>query len=277
MSTSDSSPAPQRRDLGLQADCGRCVGLCCVAPAFAASADFAIDKPAGRPCPHLQGDHRCEIHHRLRPEGFPGCVVFDCLGAGQQVTQVTYGGQDWRERPEVAAQMFAVFAVMRPVHELLWALTHALTLAAAQPVHEQLRVALAETERIADLTPEALLALDLSTHHAHIAELLLDASRLVRTGIRRRPPNHHGADLLGANLQGADLRAASLRGACLVGADLAGADLRVADLLGADLRGADLSGADLTGAIFVTRSQLESARGDASTQLPESLARPATW
>ncbi|HEY6597232.1 MAG TPA: pentapeptide repeat-containing protein, partial [Asanoa sp.] len=35
----------------LRADCTRCVGLCCVAPAFSASADFAIDKPAGRPCP----------------------------------------------------------------------------------------------------------------------------------------------------------------------------------------------------------------------------------
>ena len=37
----------------LRADCERCVGLCCVAPAFSASADFAIDKAAGRPCPNL--------------------------------------------------------------------------------------------------------------------------------------------------------------------------------------------------------------------------------
>jgi hypothetical protein len=33
--------------LTLRADCERCFGLCCVAPAFAASADFAIDKDAG--------------------------------------------------------------------------------------------------------------------------------------------------------------------------------------------------------------------------------------
>jgi hypothetical protein len=37
--------ARARRDL--TADCSRCVGLCCVVPAFAASADFAIDQPAG--------------------------------------------------------------------------------------------------------------------------------------------------------------------------------------------------------------------------------------
>jgi hypothetical protein len=40
----------------LRADCRRCVGLCCVAPAFVASADFALDKPAGRACPHLSAD-----------------------------------------------------------------------------------------------------------------------------------------------------------------------------------------------------------------------------
>ena len=33
--------------LDLHADCERCFGLCCVAPAFSAPADFAIDKAAG--------------------------------------------------------------------------------------------------------------------------------------------------------------------------------------------------------------------------------------
>nr|BFE68040.1 hypothetical protein GCM10020092_013410 [Actinoplanes digitatis] len=66
--------------LELRADCGRCAGLCCVAPAFARSADFAIDKPAGRPCPNLAEDFRCGIHERLPEKGFRGCVVFDCFG-----------------------------------------------------------------------------------------------------------------------------------------------------------------------------------------------------
>ena len=43
----------------LRADCSRCAGLCCVAPPFAASADFAFDKPAGQPCRHLRADFRC--------------------------------------------------------------------------------------------------------------------------------------------------------------------------------------------------------------------------
>ncbi len=62
-----------------------------------------------------------------------------------------------------------------------------------------------------------------------------------------------------------------------MGADLEGADLRAACLLGADLRGARLGGADLRGALFLTRSQLESAVGDVATRLPEHLAAPAHW
>ena len=54
----------ERGRLGLRADCGSCFGLCCVALAFAASADFAIDKAAGQPCPNLRADFRCGIHTR---------------------------------------------------------------------------------------------------------------------------------------------------------------------------------------------------------------------
>jgi uncharacterized protein YjbI with pentapeptide repeats len=261
----------------LRADCRRCAGLCCVAPAFAASADFAIDKPAGRPCPNLRPDFRCGIHDRLRPEGFPGCAAYDCFGAGQQVVQVTFGGRDWRRTPEIATQMFEAFAVMRQLHELLWHLTEALTLPPARPLHGALGRALEETDRLTAHGPDALVALDLAAHRRDVNALLVRASELVRARARRRRVDHGGADLVGADLRGADLRAASLRGALLVGADLCRADLRVADLTGADLRGADLSGADLTGAIFLTQAQLDTARGDHTTRLPRSRGRPTHW
>ncbi len=130
-----AAPRAGRRRLGLRADCERCAGLCCVAPAFSASADFAIDKDAGQPCPNLQADFRCAIHNRLRQQGFPGCTVYDCFGAGQKVAQVTFGGQDWRRAPRTANRMFEVFAIMRQLHELLWYLTEALTLQPARPLH----------------------------------------------------------------------------------------------------------------------------------------------
>src|SRR5438552_5832855 len=129
----------------LRADCSRCFALCCVAPAFAASADFAIDKPAGHPCPNLQEeDFRCGIHDALRPRGFPGCTVYDCFGAGQQVAQVTFGGRDWRSHPEIADRMFGVFPIMRHLHELLWYLREALTLRPSAA----LRDALAKTSNL---------------------------------------------------------------------------------------------------------------------------------
>jgi uncharacterized protein YjbI with pentapeptide repeats len=261
----------------LRADCERCFGLCCVAPAFSASADFAIDKRAGQPCPNLGPDFRCGIHGTLRRRGFPGCAAFDCLGAGQKVARVTFGGRDWRQAPETAPRMFAAFAVMRQLHELLWYLTEALALAPARPLHGELSAALDATERLTRLDEAALLALDVRAHGRDVDGLLTRASSLARGAGGRRQADRGGPDLVGANLRGADLRAASLRGALLLGADLRGADLRRADLRGADCRGADLAGADLRGSLFLLQSQLDGARGDAATRLPPARARPAHW
>ncbi|MER6629500.1 pentapeptide repeat-containing protein [Streptomyces sp. NPDC000987] len=263
---------------GLRGDCGRCFGLCCVALPFAASADFAVDKEAGRPCSNLRGDHRCGIHARLRQEGFTGCTVYDCFGAGQKVSQVTFAGQDWRTGSrEHARRMFQIFPVVRQLHELLWYLTEALTLPAARPVHAELRRTLDETERLTRRGPAELAELDVAAHRREVDVLLLRTSELVRAGTRGRRKDRRGADLIGARLKGADLRGANLRGAYLIAADLTGADLRGADLIGADLRDTDLTDADLTGAFFLTQPQLDAARGGAGTRLPESVARPAHW
>jgi len=260
------------------------VGLCCVAPAFSASADFAIDKDAGQACPHLRPEFRCGIHARLRQRGFPGCAVYDCFGAGQKVSQVTFAGQDWRQAPRIAQQMFEVFTIMRQLHELLWYLAEALTLEPARPLHEELGRALDETERLTLARPEALMELDVAAHRDDVNALLVRTSELARAAGRPHSDLGHGdlkdlrgADLIGADLSGADLSGASLRGACLIGADLRRADLRSADLTGADFRGADLGGADLTGSIFLIQSQLEAAKGDHRTQLPPVLTRPAHW
>jgi len=261
----------------LRADCARCVGLCCVAPALTRSADFAIDKPAGRPCPHLSAEFRCGIHERLRSNGFPGCAVYDCFGAGQKVTQVTYAGRDWRGSPEIAEPMFRTFAVMRQLHELLWYVAEALMLPPARPLRDPLARAFEETERLTHERPEVLLDLDVGTLRDQVNGLLKGASALTRAEVRPQPPDRRGASLIGADLRGADLRAANLRGASLIGADLRGADLRVADVTGADLRGADLAGADLTGTLFLTQAQLDAARGDTATRLPPARDRPAHW
>jgi uncharacterized protein YjbI with pentapeptide repeats len=259
----------------LRADCSRCVGVCCVAPAFAASADFALDKPAGQPCPNLRPDSRCGIHTELRERGFPGCTVFDCFGAGQHLTQVTFGGRDWRDDPTTARAMFGAFAVLRPLHELLWYLTEALDLTPAGPLRDDLSRALDETGRLTDGTPEALLAVDVDAHRSRVNALLSRAAEQARAG--RAGPDRRGAMLIGVDLRRARLSGANLRGACLIGADLRGVDLGAADLTGADLRGADLRGADLGACLFLHQSQVDAARGDLRTVLPAALRRPAHW
>ena len=266
-----------RSQLSLRADCERCFGLCCVAPAFAASADFAIDKAAGQACPNLESDSRCGIHPQLRQVGFRGCTVYDCFGAGQQVAQVTFGGQDWRQAPQTERQMFDAFAIMRQLHELLWYLTEALTLSSARALHGALRLALDETQRLAQNRPADLVGLDVAAHREPINALLQRTSELLRADVEGPKIDRSGADLIGADLRDVDLRGANLRGAYVIAADLSGCDLSGADLTGADCRDIDIRGADLARTIFLTQSQIDAAIGDSHTRLPPALTRPAHW
>ena len=258
----------------LRADCARCFGLCCVAHTLTRSADFAIDKPAGTPCPHLAANASCAIHAELRPRGFPGCTTYDCFGAGQQVAQQTFAGVGWREAPERAAQMFGVFETMRVLHELLWYVDEAVGLASGA-LRDELEALRRATERLTDQDAASLEGLDVEAHRRCALPALREASRLARSGLRGRDLS--GADLAGARLAGADLRGADLRGALLIGADLRDADLRLADVTGADLRGAGVHGARLDTTLFLTRVQVAGARGDARTRLPGDLERPAHW
>ena len=261
----------------LRADCEQCAALCCVAPAFAVSADFAITKRAGQPCPNLGDGFRCTIHDELRPRGFAGCAAFDCFGAGQHVIQHTYGGADWRQRPDLADEMFSVFFIVRHLHELLWFLHEALDLPTAQPLHEQIRHHLDETDALTRRPGAELAAFDVIAYGASVDRVLVAVSELVRAEGGGVGAFHAGADLIGHRFAGADLRRANLRHARLIGADLRGADLRGADLTGTDLRGADLAGADLSGSIFLVQAQIDAARGDDATKLPPGLSRPPHW
>ena len=302
--------------MSLAADCSRCVGLCCVAPAFAASADFAFSKPAGVACRHLAADASCTIHDRLIPSGFPGCVAYDCFGAGQRVVALYGGGPR-------SAPMLSAYETVRQLHELLWYVADALSRPPAAPVHAALADARRAIEAAIAGGPSSIEATDPAAHRATVAPLLRRASALTRTAVPpaagrpgmdgRRPdrasPAHQrpnrdatgrdlaGRDLAGGDLAGRDLSGRDLAGrylagrdlagcdlsradlstASLIGADLRGAGLQVADLLAADLRGANLDGADLSGALYLTRTQVGSARGSATTRLPDGLPRPAHW
>jgi hypothetical protein len=259
----------------LRADCSRCFALCCVAPAFVRSSEFAIDKPAGVPCRHLADDHRCTIHEHLRDAGFAGCTAYDCFGAGQRLAQVTYGGRDWRTHHEVAAPIMAALPILRGLHELLWYAGDALRRPTSAPVAAELGAAIGQLEEAAASPADRILDVDVDRLRSQVAPLLRRASGLAREGYDA--PDLADQDLTGADLSGRDLRAACLRGARLLGADLHDADLTTADLLGTDLRGADLRGARLTGTLYLTQTQVGGARGDRRTSLPDDLDRPTHW
>ena len=261
----------------LRADCSRCQGLCCVAPAFARSADFAIDKPAGHPCPNLRADSRCGIHAQLRESGFPGCTVFDCFGAGQQVVQVAFAGRDWRQSPETAAAVFTVFGVVRQLKEVLWYLAEARAVSSPGPLRVRVEDERRDTLALVDAPADELARVDGAAVRARVGPLLAEVSEAARAGVPGRGRDRVGADLVGSRFRGAALRGVSLRGAYLLGADLRGADLDRTDLLGADLRGADVGGARLADSLFLTQPQLDAARGDDTTVVPSWATRPGHW
>ncbi|GAA1192452.1 hypothetical protein GCM10009675_03680 [Prauserella alba] len=162
----------------LRADCGQCYGICCVAPGFVASADFAITKPAETPCPHLREDSWCGVHDTLRDRGFPGCTVYDCFGAGQNVA--ARAGGDWRGDAERARRMFTAYPVLRDLHELLYYLHEARGFAAAAEVHGELDETIDATERLAARGLDELAQMSLADHWAEANAVLTRASELLR-------------------------------------------------------------------------------------------------
>ncbi|QBR93197.1 pentapeptide repeat-containing protein [Nocardioides euryhalodurans] len=255
------------REPELVADCSRCFGLCCVLLPFSRAGGFGADKDSGDPCHHLDPHDRCGIHDRLREDGWPGCTAFDCFGAGQHVSQVTYAGTSWREHDNLG-EMAAVLSVVRQLHEMLAHLTEVQRRAphaGAAAVREEL-LALTHTD------PVTLLSADLDEVRSRVSPVLRDATRRLHGPGRPMPD-----DLAGADLRSKDLVRADLRGSLLIAADLRGVDLARADLLGADLRDADVRGARLADSWFLTQAQLNTTRGDLATTLPDHLARPAHW
>lgn len=269
----------------LSADCKNCFGLCCVALPYAKSADFAFDKDAGTSCPNLQSNYHCRIHRDLREKGFKGCAAYECFGAGQKVSQITYDGNDWRSNPALAKEMFEVFPIMQQLHEMLYYLNEALHLEEAQAILKDLEIVIEKTEYLTNLSPDSILELNISAHRAIVNDLLLRTSELVRAKAsfekNKNQPRQNKvgkrSNFIGANLRRTDLRGANLRGALLIAADLRESDMGMADFIGADLRDADLRGANLVGSIFLTQAQINSAKGDKNTKLPPSLRIPDHW
>ena len=269
----------------LRGECKDCFGLCCTALYFSKTDGFPQNKDAGKPCLNLENDFKCKVHNNLIKKGLKGCTSYDCFGAGQRIAQVIYKGQDWRSNPEKSQEMFDTFLVMVQVHEMLWYLAEALRMKPGKELEEKIIEMINKTEEIADLEAQSLIKNDLLPHKKKVNELLAKTSKIIRSRFNKSGKsslknkkriggrlNFMGQDLIKLNLKGEDLN-----GAFLIAANMKCCDLSGTDFLGADLRDTDLCGADLSKSLYLTQMQLNSAKGDSSTKIPESLIRSHQW
>ena len=256
----------------LRADCSRCFALCCVAPSFARSADFGFDKAAGEPCRNLADDFRCSVHDRLRDLGLPGCTIYDCFGAGQQLSQVTFAGRDWRTHPRTAPQMFARSPAMRQCTRCSGTSPRRRPLAPSLAA----RPAAARTTRRWRLTALGARRPGGAGRRRATARGRRPAAPGQRAGPRRRPGTAGAPTWPGP---GSAVRTCAARPAGRPARRRRPPRRR--PVAGRPDRGrpagADLGGADLSSALFLTQLQVNAARGDAATRIPESLARRAHW
>ncbi|MGL5346769.1 MAG: pentapeptide repeat-containing protein [Peptostreptococcaceae bacterium] len=269
----------------LKIDCEKCFGLCCVALFFSKTEGFPQDKVAGKPCVNLQSDFGCSVHQDLRKRGLKGCTSYDCFGAGQKVAQITFKGKDWSKSPEISNKMFDVFVIMRQLHEMLWYLVDASTFISNDSVNSKLRSMIEETEKLTNLDEESIINIDIEKHRLKVNHILREVNEFVKDKVsdekKRNSKNKkvlkNGYDFIGENLTNTNLIGANLAGALLIASNIKNTNLKGANLIGADLRDADIRGANLEDSIFLTQSQVNTAKGDFKTKLPKGLVRPSYW
>ena len=89
----------------------------------------------------------CSIHDSLTEKGFPGCVAYDCLGAGNRVVQEVFAGRSWQDEPRLTRPMMEAFSGMREVHKRIDLLRAALTLSLDPRADQTCREFLARLEQ----------------------------------------------------------------------------------------------------------------------------------
>lgn len=268
----------------LRPDCANCFGLCCVAFHYLKSEDFPVNKPAGQPCVHLADSYACTIHSELRERGFKGCTVYDCLGAGQFVSQVTFDAQSWREGEVDGTRMFAVLPIVTQVHELLLYISEILSRDIPEGDARLLETLLEDLLTFRELSPEQLTGTALMAFRQRARPLFVRLSQHIRAhGLKQvglsltSRHEQDRADLIGRNVSRHDVRGTCYRGALLIGANLSGQDLSYVDFMGADVRDLDVRGAVLTDSLFLTQMQVNAMNGDRHTKLAPGYTRPSHW
>ena len=260
----------------MKSDCAKCSGLCCVALFCSKIDGFPEDKTAGKPCHNLQKDYRCKIHEELERRNLRGCTGYDCFGAGQQVTQVIYAGQTWRDSPIQAEEIFQVFLVVIQLHQMCYFLKEAVTLIPAKTLKSDISRLIKRNEEMCRQSPSDILKTDIESYRDEVNCLLKEVCNLLQNHLlvdKRKCPT----DFLGKNFKNRNMQGYDFNTKLLIAADFEGCNFRGTTFLGADTRDTNFSNADLGEAVFLSQGQVNAARGNRNTKLPKHLDYPVTW
>ena len=204
-------------------------------------------------------------------------MAYDCFGAGQKVTQTVYQGKSWRDKDVKPDEMYRVFLVVYQLHQMLWYLNEAALLLSAADIYEKIESAIQDLDRQTRQTPEALLKTDLEACREKTNWLLKEVWQRVQKTAKAPAEAKKSVDFIGRDFKKSVLDGQDFSMSLLIAANLEGCSLRGANFLGADIRDANFKNADLRESIFLTQPQVNSAKGNAHTKLPEFIICPEIW
>lgn len=257
----------------LRIDCEKCSGLCCVALHYMKADGFPGNKEAGTPCKHLLPNFQCSIHSTLASKNLQGCLTYDCLGAGQKVTQIHCPDSTWRSNPGKANDIFRSFQIVFQLHQMQWYLLEALSLVPNGQLKAEIESLILKNEQMTGKPLNELMHLEIEAYRLAVNQIL----RQVIGTVVSPSDKATGGNYLGKNFKRAILDGVDFSMGLMIAANLEGCSLRRASFLGADMRDANIKNTDLSASVFLTQMQINSARGNANTKLPIHLVHPAFW
>lgn len=260
----------------LKSNCSQCSGLCCTALFFSKMDGFPENKQAGKPCFYLQKNFQCKIHGELEKRKMNGCIGYDCFGAGQQVTQSIYSGQTWQNTPGQAKEIFDVYLKVFQLYQIRYFLLEAMTILPAKMLQNNIKLLIEENEITCNSKPQDIILFNTEKYRNRANILLKQVCSLLQKSLcceNKKCPS----DFMGSNFENKDFRGLDLSTKLLIAANFNHCVFDGTIFLGADTRDADFSNADLRDAVFITQGQINSAKGNRNTKLPQYLDYPYTW
>lgn len=260
----------------LKADCSKCSGLCCTALFFSKIDGFPENKKAGKPCTNLQNNYRCKIHHELEKRNMKGCIGYDCFGAGQHVTQYIYKGDTWQTSPEQSKEIFYIFVIVFQLYQIRYFLEESKLIIPAKKLWSDIENLIKENEALCNSTPQSILKTNIDSYRNKVNITLKQVCASIIKYFNNSS-NSRLTEFLGRNFKNRDMSGLDLSMKLLIAANFDNCIFDGAVFLGADTRDTNFSNADLREAVFLTQGQINSAKGNRNTKLPEHLDYPVTW